>query len=127
MVEKELESGETVRVVNELALGAGDVILLSVAILLIYLAHALYSAQLDLMNPKHQLYASVGSSVTNPNEIMSTTTAFLIPFLIAAAILFLLFEQKGYVFEKLIVVSAAVLAYRTWLFFTTLRLYYKEK
>jgi uncharacterized membrane protein len=57
----------------------------------------------------------------------STTSAFLIPFLVAAAILFLLFEEKGYVFVKLIAVSAAVLAYRIWMFFSTLRLYYKEK
>jgi hypothetical protein len=112
---------------DTIALDFSDVVLLTFSILFIYVAHALYSAELDLMNPKHQLYQSVGSSVSNPNEMKSTTTAFFIPFLVAAAILFLLFEEKGYVFVKLIAVSAAVLAYRIWMFFSTLRLYYKEK
>lgn len=128
MVEKVIEeTQEIVMVPRDPALKLTEVILLSVGILFIYVAHALYSAELDLMNPKHQLYASVGSSVSNPNEMKSTTTAFLIPFFIAGAILLLLFEQKGWVFEKLLAVSAAVLAYRIWMFFTTLRLYYKEK
>ncbi len=127
-VVKALEnSDEKVTVPMDNALGMSDVVFLSVAILLIYIAHALYSAELDLMNPKHQLYASVGSTVSNPNEMKSTTTAFLIPFVIAVAILFLMFEQKGYVFEKLFAVSIGVLAYRIWMFFSTLRLYYKEK
>lgn len=110
-----------------LPLGTTDVILISIAILLIYIAHAFYSAELDLMNPKHQLYSSVGSSISNPNELKSTSSAFLIPFIVAAAILFLLFEEKGYVFEKLLGVSIAIFAYRIWSFFSTLRLYYKEK
>ena len=108
-------------------LGISDIILIFVAVLFVYIAHAFYSAELDLMNPKHQLYSSVGSAVSNPNEMKSTTWAFLIPFIIAAIVLFLLFEQRGYVAVKFIAVAGAAMAYRLWSFFSTLRLYYKEK
>ena len=79
------------------------------------------------MNPQNQLYASVGSTVSNPNEMKSTVSAFGISFLTAGVIFFLLFEGEGYVYVKLILVSIAVLIYRTWMFFSMLKLYYKEK
>ena len=113
--------------VSTLPLSTTDTVLISIAILFVYIGHAFYSAELDLMNPKHQLYSSVGSAVSNPNEMKSTTWAFLISFMVAAAILLLLFEEKGYVAVKFIAVSAAALAYRLWSFFSTLGLYYKEK
>ena len=86
-----------------------------------------YSAELDLMNPQNQLYASVGSTVSNPNETKSTVSAFLISFLTAGAIFFLLLEAEGYVYLKLIAVAFVVLIYRVWAFFSMLKLYYKEK
>ena len=84
-------------------------------------------AQLDLMNPQNQLYASVGSTVSNPNEMKSTVSAFLISFITAVAVFFLLFEGAGHVYIKLICVSLGVVVYRTWMFFSMLKLYYKEK
>ena len=46
---------------------------------------------------------------------------------IMRGVFFLLFEQSGYVFVKLVSVALAVLVYRTWMFFSMLKLYYKEK
>ena len=100
---------------------------ITLAIEFIFLAHMFYSAQLDLMNPQNQLYASVGSTVSNPNETKSTVSAFLISFLTAAIVFFLLFEGEGYVYVKLILVSLAIFLYRMWMFFSMLKLYYKEK
>lgn len=113
--------------VSTLPLETTDTVLISIAILFVYVAHAFYSAELDLMNPKHQLYSSVGSSASNPNEMKSTTWAFLVSFIVAAVILLLFFEEKGYVAVKFLLVSAAALAYRLKSFFSTLTLYYKEK
>ena len=110
-----------------LPLSIGKIVLIIVSLELIYLAHMFYSAQLDLMNPQNQLYASVGSTVSNPNETKSTLWAFLISFFTAAAIFFLLYEGRGHVFTKLFLVSLGVFAYRTWMFFSMLKLYYKEK
>ena len=110
-----------------LPLGALDITLIIVSIELIYLAHMFYSAQLDLMNPQNQLYASVGSTVSNPNETKSTLYAFLFSFLTAGVIFYLLLEASGNVYWKLLLVSAAVFVFRVHRFFTMVKLYYKEK
>lgn len=93
----------------------------------IYLAHMLYSAELDLMNPQIELYATVGNTESNPNETRSTVTAFIISFITAAAVFVLLLEGSGRVFFKLLLVSAFALCYRIYMFFAKLRLYYNDK
>lgn len=113
--------------VMTLPLSMVDVAHIILSIEFIFIAHMFYSAQLDLMNPQSQLYASVGSTVSNPNETKSTVSAFLISFFTAAVIFVLLFEGEGHVYSKLIFVSLGAFIYRTWMFFSMLKLYYKEK
>ena len=110
-----------------LPLEIGEIVMIIASIAMIYVAHLFYSAQLDLMNPENQLYSSVGSTVSNPNEMRSTVWAFLISFVTAGVVFLLLNEKSGNVYEKLIIVSAAAFIYRTSTFFTMLKLYYKEK
>ena len=93
-----------------------------------YLAHMLYSADQDLMNPQIELYATVGASESNKNEMRSTVTAFSIAFITAVIIFVLLLEGTGFnVYIKYIVIAFAVLLYRVKIFFSNLRVYYKEK
>ena len=103
------------------------IIIITVSVGMIYLAHMLYSAELDLMNPQNELYATVGTSESNPNETKSTVTAFLISFVTAGIIFFLLTEGSSATYHKLLLVAMAALIYRTARFFSTLKLYYKEK
>jgi hypothetical protein len=105
-----------------------EVFMLTCAMGMSYLAHMLYSAELDLMNPQVELYATVGNSESNPNETKATLTAFLISFIVAAAVFLLLLEGGGTsVYVKFLCIAAAVMVYRILLFFQKLRLYYKEK
>lgn len=104
-----------------------EIILMTAAVGMIYLAHMLYCAELDLMNPQNELYATVGTSETNPNETKATLTAFLISFLVAGVAVFLLVEGSKGTFIKLAGVALVALIYRTRMFFSTLKLYYKEK
>ena len=95
---------------------------------MVYLAHMLYSAELDLMNPQLELYSTVGSNESNPNEIRSTLFAFLISFLVAGLTYFLLWEgAKFRIYDKFLIIAAIALVYRVKIFFEKLRLYYKEK
>lgn len=110
-----------------LPLKMSEIVMIIVSIILIYIAHLFYSAQLDLMNPQNQLYSSVGSSVSNPNETRSTVWAFVISFITAGIVFFLLTEKRGNVYPKLLLVSTAAFVYRTYTFFQMLKLYYKEK
>jgi ABC-type transport system involved in multi-copper enzyme maturation permease subunit len=105
-----------------------EVFILTCAMGMSYLAHMLYCAELDLMNPQVELYATVGNSESNPNETKATLTAFLISFIVAAAVFLLLLEGGGTsVYVKFLCIAAAVMVYRILLFFQKLRLYYKEK
>ena len=104
-----------------------DSILLIFAILFIYLAHLMFCAQTDIMNPQTEIYATMGENESNPNEGAATITAFLISFVVCLATLFLLGEGEGNVFEKLFFVGLAACVYQTWLFFSKIKLYYKEK
>jgi len=110
-----------------LPLEMSEIVMIIASVAMIYVAHLFYSAQLDLMNPQTQLYASVGSTVSNPNEMKSTLWAFVISFVTAGVVFFLLFEKSGNVYTKLIIVAAAACIYRTYTFFEMLKLYYKEK
>lgn len=110
------------------SIGAADTTMLMLSVGMTYLAHMLYCAGLDLMNPQVELYATVGSSESNPNETKATLSAFIISFLTAAIIFLLLMEGVGFnVYAKYILISFAVLLYRVWIFFSDLRVYYKEK
>ena len=104
-----------------------DSFMMILAIEFIYLAHMLFSAEQDLMNPQTELYATVGSSESNPNETRSTISAFIIAFGAAAVVFLLLTEGEGYVYHKLLLVSIGALVYRIYTFGATVRLYYKEK
>ncbi len=109
--------------------GAGLTVMLMVSILAIYLSHLLYCAETDLMNPQIELYATVGGSANNPNENRATLTAFLVSFLVAGMLLLLMLTGGGMAktFVKLLVVSVLVLARRIYMFFSKIKLYYKEK
>ena len=103
-------------------------VMLCLSLACIYLAHLFFSAELDLMNPQVEMYATVGSSESNPNETKSTVVAFIVSFVVAALFFLLLLEPGGEnQYLKLLLVSAAVLGYTVWMFFTKLRLYYKER
>lgn len=103
-------------------------VMLCLSLAFIYTAHLFFSAEQDLMNPQIELYATVGSSDSNPNETKSTVVAFVASFVVAAVFFLLLIEPLGKnQYLKLLIVSLAVCAYVVWMFFTKLRLYYKEK
>ena len=122
-------------------LGVINVILLILGIIFIYFAHLLYCAELDIMNPQYEIYATVGASDSNPNETKATLSAFLIAFITAAASMLLLIDKSEFVdavplgdnltlemmYVKIFAVGLAILIYRVYQYFSKIKLYYKEK
>lgn len=53
-------------------------LLLAFTVLFIEYGHIFFSASLDIMNPQNEVYATEGSSISNPNERKSTIVGFLI-------------------------------------------------
>lgn len=108
-------------------LSVANALYMILAIFFIYLAHLMFCAQEDIMNPQTEIYASVGENENDPNEAKATVTAFIISFLVAAASFMLLLEDTNSVFIKLMLVGLALFAYEGWLFLSKVKLYYKEK
>ena len=110
------------------SIGSLNTVLLSLGILFIYIAHLIFCAELDLMNPQNELYASMGDSENNPNEAKATASAFLIAFLVAAMVFLLMMEKfSTAVFVKVFLIGLFALVWRAYLFNSKIRVYYKEK
>ncbi len=113
---------------GSLEIALSHTIMLIIGIVAVYLAHLFFCAELDLMNPKYQLYASMGASENNPNETKATLLAFLLAFGVAGVLFLLMFEHYSvWVFVKFLVVALAALAWRVVSYFQSIKLYYKEK
>ena len=121
-------------------LGVISTILLMLGVIFIYFAHLLYCAELDIMNPQFEIYATVGASDSNPNETKATLSAFIISFIVAIASMLLLIDKSGFVLSvdianesintvyiKFFLVGLAALLFRIYLYFSKIKLYYKEK
>lgn len=77
------------------------------AVLLLYTGHLIWSAELDYMNPRDQLYKEVGEgNISNPNENTSGIIALLMSFLFAGVAFLLLNESTTTVFLKLFLIGA---------------------
>lgn len=108
-------------------LGVMATILLALSLILIYLAHLFWSAELDVMNPQNRLYQTTGKTQKNPNETKSTIYAFILSAVFAFISFFLMSENIRVVFVKLFIASLAFCALRIYLFYTKIKLYYEEK
>ena len=115
-------------IINQFSqLGVFETILLTISLIFVYIAHLLWSAELDVMNPQNRLYQTTGSNQKNPNETKSTILAFFMSAIFAYIVYFLMAENVKVVFWKIIFISLALVLIRAYLYFTRVRLYYKEK
>lgn len=109
-------------------LGFNKSLILIIICFAIYLAHLFYSAELDIMNPQTELYATIGNSDNNPNETKSTLMAFLISFVVFGLFLLLLIESNALItFVKVMVVAITIMLVRLYLLLNKIKLYYMEK
>lgn len=104
------------------------IILIMLTVIFIYFAHLFYSAELDIMNPQVELYATIGNSDKNPNETKSTVLTFLISFVVFGIFLFLLTEDAGNItYIKMAFICLIIMLFRLYMLFNKIKLYYKEK
>ena len=110
------------------ALSVFDVVCLILGIYFVYLTHLLLCAESDIMNPQTEIYATVGSTESNPNETKATAFAFAAAFAIAIVVMLLLMlRERQNVYLKLAIVAFAVLCRKLYVFLAKVKLYYKEK
>ena len=92
----------------------------------IYLAHLLWSAEMDIMNPQTAHYQTTGTHTNNPNEIRSTIYAFILSAVFALLTFFLISERLKVAFIKMVFVASALLALRIYLYVNKIKVYFKE-
>ncbi len=108
-------------------MGFGNALMLALGMSFVYLAHLLWSAEMDLMNPQNHEYQTTGKAQKNPNEAKSTIFCFIMAGLYAFIMYFLINENFAKVFPKILLIGAVVFAVRLYLYLTRIKLYYKEK
>lgn len=116
-------------------LAIADAALFALIIILVGWSHLLWSAEMDIMRPQHDQYATLGMTIDNPNERNSTIIAFLLSVLVAFALYFLMSKDSDYMKEgsvmattvKVTAIAIVFFAIRVYLYFTRIRLYYAEK
>ena len=108
----------------------GNALLIFLVIEVLYIAHAFWSAELDIMNPYYNQYSTVGSMITNPNEVKSTILGFVLSIILALFTYINLSENQlnqTKVWIKLLIIVSLFLTYRIYMYFTQIKLYFKEK
>ena len=107
-------------------LGVVNIILMFFTILFLYTAHLFWSAEMDIMNPQNNQYATTGNHVSNPNETKSSIFAFVFAFIYFGFSIMLFGEGVTTAWIKLMCISIALLALRIYLFLSKIKVYFKE-
>ena len=93
----------------------------------VYIAHLLFSAELDVMNPQIQEYSTTGTHVNNKNENKSSMVAIILSVIFAFLTFFLISENAMNVWWKLMFVAIGYLIIRVYLYVSKVQLFYKER
>ena len=119
---------------SSVSFNVGEITLLGFAILFLHLGHMIYSANLDIMNPQNEQYATTGDMIDNPNENKSTVLAFILSAVYALISYKLLSEASlgstdgSIIFGlvKLMIISIAFFGAMLLLFVKNIKAYYYD-
>jgi hypothetical protein len=104
-----------------------DVICLGLTVYFVYVAHLFQSAELDIMNPQYDQYATFSEQANNPNENKAGLSAVLISVIVFAIALFLSSTGAKGVWLRLALVTLVLAAAKCMTYLMKIRVFYKEK
>lgn len=107
--------------------GSVNLFLFALTAYAVFVAHAFWSAEMDIMNPQYDQYATFSEQSNNPNENKSSLLSFLLAFAFAFAVFLLVPEGIVITWWKALGVAVALAAFKIYTFFLKIRVYYKEK
>lgn len=104
-----------------------EIVMMGIVTLLVSEAHLLWCAEMDVMRSYADQYATVGVQFDSPNERNATIIGFLLSGFFAFAYYF--FSDRGTTSSivKGLLIAAALLAVRIYLYVTRIKLYFVEK
>ncbi len=92
-----------------------------------YIAHMFWSAELDIMNPQYEQYATFAQQTNNPNENKATFIAFIESFLFAFVAIFLSMEGVQMAWIKLSIIAFVLAVLKATTYILKIKVFYKEK
>ena len=113
--------------VSRPTLSVADTVCLGLTVYFIYVAHLFYSAELDIMNPQYDQYATFNEQANNPNENLAGIMAILIAIVAFAVALFLSSLATKGVWVRLCLVTLVIAAAKCMTYLMKIRVFYKEK
>ncbi|MCD8205211.1 MAG: hypothetical protein LUD29_01150 [Clostridia bacterium] len=88
------------------------------------LGHLLWSAEMDYLNPKPQIYQTSGNAGINPNEVKSIALSLFLSLVTMGVFIFFLMEGTLYAYLKILACALVFVIYRIVVFkFKSRRLY----
>ncbi len=93
----------------------------------LFIAHLFWSGELDIMNPQYAQYATFSEQSNNPNENKSSLLVFVVSFIVALIVLFLSLEGVTLAWIKVSIGTILFAAFRVYVYFLKIKVYYKEK
>lgn len=104
-----------------------EVVCLCLTVYFVYVAHLFYSAELDIMRPQYDQYATFSEQANNPNENMAGISAILISVIVFAIALFLSSLGTKGVWLRLSLVTLVIAVAKCMTYLMKIRVFYKEK
>lgn len=107
--------------------GTVNLILFAITAYAFFVAHLFWCGELDIMNPQYMQYATFSEQSNNPNENKATLLTFLVSFLVTFVAFLLALENMTAAWIKMSVFSILFAAFRIFVYFVKIKVYYKEK
>lgn len=104
-----------------------NLLLMGCSVYFIYVAHLFWSAEMDIMKPQYEQYATFNNQGNNPNENMSAILVFLFSFVMFGISLLLSLENADQVWVKLFVIALILAIAKLSTFLMKISAFYKEK
>ncbi len=107
--------------------------LFTISVLFLQYGHMFFSATLDIMNPQNEVYATEGTSISNPNELKSTVAAFVTSLAITFVGYFFVTESHyangnlDSAFIKILLIAAVFFASTMVMFFLKIKAFYIDR
>ena len=93
----------------------------------VYVAHLFGSAQMDIMNPQTEQYATFASQSNNPNENKSSILVFVLAALFAGVWFALSLENVNTAWLKVMLMAIVYAGIKIYFYFLKIKVYYTEK
>ncbi len=108
-------------------LSAGEATFIAFTVIFVGWGHLLWCAEMDVMRPQHEQYATLGMTFDNPNERNATIAAFVLSALFAFWLYFIMSDGRLRATAITATLALVFLGARVFLYFSRIRLYYAEK